>query len=220
MQLKVRQRKKRLRNTRDDLRRVRDRRAGGVTLRADTAAVEVDDPYATRPGEKITVLRQLRSDPLARLHSHRQIDEGQYRAGRAFQRDWETAERGARAIDPTRERVDGGSLPEPLSERQARARKRLVDLERVLGRTMHRVTHAVLVDGMSMETLAQRLFNREGEVSAKYYGRLFRDALDVLAVEYGLAGSGRSAGGGRQLQVGKHCASQSLTAASAGRIVP
>ena len=37
-----------------------------------------------------------------------------------------------------------------------------------------------------METLAQRLFDREGEPAAKYYGRLFRDALDLLAVEYGL----------------------------------
>ena len=189
MKLKARQRKKRLRDP-DDLRRVHDRRASNVTPRAETAAVEVDDPYATRLGEKITVMRQLRSDPLARLHSHRQIDEAQYRAGRAFQRDWEAAERGARAIDPTRERIDGGSSPEPLSERQARARKRLIELERVLGRTMHRVIHAVLVDGLSMETLAQRLFNREGEVAAKYYGRLFRDALDVLAVEYGLAGRG------------------------------
>lgn len=169
---------------------VHDRRATGVSAWAETAAVEVDDPYATRPNEKITVLRQLRSDPLARLHSHRQIDEAQYRAGRAFQRDWEAAERGARAIDPTRERVDGGGSGEPLSERQARARKRLIALESVLGRTMHRVAHAVLVDGMSMEVLAQRLFNRQGEVSAKYYGRLFRDALDVLAVEYGLAGRG------------------------------
>ncbi|MDQ8729438.1 hypothetical protein [Bradyrhizobium sp. LHD-71] len=167
---------------------VHGRRAARMRLQADTAEIEVDDPHAARAGEKITVLRQLRSDPLARLHSHRQIDEAQYRAGRAFQRDWEVAERGVHAIDLTRERVDGGQTPEPLSERQARARKRLIERERVLGRTMHRVIHAVLVDGLSMELLAQRLFNREGEVAAKYYGRLFRDALDVLAVEYGLAG--------------------------------
>ena len=51
-------------------------------------------------------------------------------------------------------------------------------MERVLGRTMHRVTQAVLVEGMSMETIAAQLFNRAGEVSTKYYGRLFRDALE------------------------------------------
>lgn len=166
-----------------------DRRATDPAWQAEVAAVEVDDPHATKPGETITVLRRLRGDPLARLHNHRQIDEAQYRAGRAFQRDWETVERGARASDPTRERVDGGRLSEPSSDAQGRARKRLIELERVLGRTMHRVTHAVLVEGMSMETMAARLFNREGEAAVKYYGRLFRDALDVLAVEYGLATS-------------------------------
>lgn len=166
---------------------VHDRRATDLGRQAETAEIDVDDPYATVAGEKIRVLRQLRSDPLARLHAHRQIDEAQYRAGRAYQRDWETAERGARAIDPTREAVDGGRMAEPLSDAQGRARKRLVQIERTLGKTMHRVTHAVIVEGMNMETLARRLFNLEGQVSERYYGRLFRDALDVLAVEYGLA---------------------------------
>lgn len=193
MKTTARRKRKRARSAAADA-AVHDRRATDFARQAEVASVEVDDPYATRPGEKITVLRQLRFDPLARLHSHRQIDEAQYRAGRAFQRDWEIAERGARAIDPTRERVDGGAMPEPLSERQSRARKRLIEIERVLGRTMHRVTHAVLVEGMSMETLAARLFNREGEASAKYYGRLFRDALDVLAIEYGQAGRGSNLG--------------------------
>jgi hypothetical protein len=168
-----------------------DRRARGLPSHGEVAEIEVDDPYATKAGEKICVLRTLRSDPLARLHNHKQIDEAQYRAGRAFQRDCETAARGVRSLDLSRERVDGGTLAEPLTDAQVRSRKRLSELERVLGRTMHRVTHAVLVDGLSMETVAQHLFNREGEVSAKYYGRLFRDALDVLATEYGMAGRQR-----------------------------
>ena len=161
---------------------------GARRLHVETAEIEVDDPHGTRPGEKIRVQRQLRADPLARLHSHKQIDEAQYRAGRAFQRDSETAARGVRSVDLARERVDGGAPAEPLTDAQVRARKRLSEMERVLGRTMHRVTQAVLVQGMNMETVAQQVFNREGEVSAKYYGRLFRDALDVLAGEYGLAG--------------------------------
>ena len=154
----------------------------------EIAVLEVEDPHATRPGQKISVLRQLRSDPRARLHAHRQIDEAQYRAGRIFQRDFEIAARGVRALDSTRERVDGGAMGQAVTDTQLRARKRLVEMERVLGRTMHRVTRAVLVDGLSMEALAKTLFEREGEVAVKYYGRLFRDALDVLAVEYGLAG--------------------------------
>ena len=160
-------------------------------IAAETAEIDVDDPHATRKGQKIRVQRQLRGDPLARLHSHNQIDEAQYRAGRAYQRDVETAERFVRSLDLTRERVDGGVTAEPLTDAQVRARKRLTELKHALGRTMHRVTHAVLVERLSMETVAQRVFNREGELSVRYYGRLFRDALDVLAGEYGLTRRGR-----------------------------
>jgi hypothetical protein len=161
---------------------------GSRRIAVETAAIDVDDPHGTKPGEKIRVQRQLRGDPLARLHSHKQIDEAQYRAGRRFQRDCEIASRGVRSLDLTRERVDGGAPGDPVTDAQVRARKKLAEMERVLGRTMHRVTQAVLVDGMNMEAVASQLFGRAGEVSEKYYGRLFRDALDVLAGEYGLAG--------------------------------
>jgi hypothetical protein len=182
-----RKRKLQLRRGLDDT-SAHTRRARAALARGEVAEIDVDDPYATRTGEKIRVLRSLRSDPLARLHNRKQIDEAQYRAGRAFQRDCEAAARGVRSLDLSRERVDGGAPGEPITDLQVRARKRLMEMERVLGRTMHRVTQAVLVDGMSMESIAQRIFNREGEVSVKYYGRLFRDALDVLAEEYDLAG--------------------------------
>ena len=85
-----------------------DRRSRDLLRNAEVATVEVDNPLALEPGEKIVALRSIRNDPLARLHSHRQIDEAQYQAGRAFQSDWEKAERGPRAVDPTREYVDGG----------------------------------------------------------------------------------------------------------------
>ena len=169
---------------------VHDRRAKDLTRLADVAAWEIPEQkhLATREGETITVFRQLRNDPLARLHSHHQIDEAQYHAGRAFQRDWEAAERGARAIDPTKEAVDGGRIPEPLTDSQAKARKRLIEIESALGLIMYRVVYSVLVDGLTMEQLAFHGFNRKGDRAENYYGRLFRDALDVLAVEYNLAG--------------------------------
>lgn len=165
---------------------VHDRRAKDFALRAEVAEIEVIDPYD--PEAKITVLRQLRNDPLARLHSHHQIDQAQYMAGRAYQRDWETAERGARAIDPTKEAVDGGRLPEPLSDSQGRARIRLVEIERTLGRAMHRVAHTVLVEGRSLEVVADHLFKHHGQNATRHCGRLFRDALEILAVEYKMAG--------------------------------
>ena len=164
-----------------------DRRAGTPAINAEVASIVVDDPYATEPGETIVVTRQLRGDPLARLHSHRQIDEAQYFAGRAYQRDWEVAERGTRAIDPTREAVDHSPVIDPLTEKQIGARARLADARVALGQKMYATVQAVLINGATIEALA-RDNGRGGESWFKYYGRFFREALDVLAVEYNLAG--------------------------------
>ena len=65
-----------------------DRRSRDLPLNAEVAAIEVDDPLALEPGEKIVTLRSIRNDPLGRLHSHRQIDEAQHQGGRAFRNDW------------------------------------------------------------------------------------------------------------------------------------
>lgn len=113
--------------------KVHDRRSQELPYNAEVAAVEIDDPMALEPGEKIVVLRSIRNDPLGRLHSHRQIDDAQYRGGRAFQNDWERAERGPRAVDTTREYVDGGERREPITEAQRRAVLRLNRVERELG---------------------------------------------------------------------------------------
>ena len=113
--------------------KVHDRRSKDLPRNAEVAAVEVDDPLALEPGEKIVTLRSLRNDPLGRLHSHRQIDEAQYQGGRALQQDWEKAERGPQAVDPTREYVDGGRPREPITEGQRKAVLRLNRAQRELG---------------------------------------------------------------------------------------
>lgn len=164
--------------------KIHDRRSTDTLSAGQYAPIEIDDPY--QDGEKIVVLRQLRFDPLARLHSHHQIDEAQYHAGRCYQRDWETAERGARAIDPTKEAVDGGHLPEPITDRQAKARKRLIRVRAELGRVVRPLIHGVLIEGSSIEAYSI-LQGRAGARWSNFYGKMFREGLDVLAVEYKLA---------------------------------
>src|ERR1700733_15837510 len=88
--------------------KIHDRRSTDLPRNAEVAAIEVDDPLALEPGDRIVTLRSIRNDPLGRLHSRRQIDEAQYQSGRTFQDDWEKAERGPQAVDPTREYGDGG----------------------------------------------------------------------------------------------------------------
>jgi len=79
---------------------------------------------------------------------------------------------------------------EPLSEKQVKARARLKEVHQALGRKMHAVVHAVLVDRATIEGVTAA-HERRGDSWQKYYGRLFRDALDALAVEYRLAGRAR-----------------------------
>jgi hypothetical protein len=165
---------------------VHDRKARDLPRNAEVASVEIDDPLALEPGEKIVALRSIRNDPLARLHSHHQIDEAQYRGGRAFQDDWEKAERGPRAVDPTREYVDGGSAREPITERQRRAVLRLNRITRELGTDGILLVHAVLVEGLTMEQVGLRRGLR-GQRWMDYFSKRFRECLDRLALVYGFA---------------------------------
>jgi hypothetical protein len=150
--------------------------------------MDVEDPYD--PGTKITVARSLRDDPLARLHVRDQIDDAQYNAGRKFQKDFETAERGPRAIDPSKEAVDGGRMPEPITEEQRAAAYRLSGAHSALGKAGTDIAHDVLVHGRNMAQIAERR-GVHGERWERYYGMRFQECLDSLAIFYGLATGAR-----------------------------
>ncbi len=166
--------------------KVHDRRSHDLPLNAEVAAVEVDDPLALEAGEKIVALRSIRNDPLARLHSHHQIDEAQYRGGRAFQHDWERAQRGPQAIDPSREYIDGVQMREPITEGQRQAVLRLNRAERELGADGSALVHDVLVQGMTMEQIGQRR-GLTAQRWKDYFSRRFQECLDRLALIYGFA---------------------------------
>jgi hypothetical protein len=163
-----------------------DRRSQDLPRNAEVAAVEVDNPLAVDPGERIVALRSIRDDPLARLHTHHQIDEAQYQSGRAFQQDWERAERGPRAVDPTREYVDGGQMREPITEGQRKAVLRLIRAERELGADGSALVHDVLVHGLTMAQIGEKRGLRTQRWK-DYFARRFCECLDRLALIYGFA---------------------------------
>lgn len=148
------------------------------------APLEVSDPY--EEGGKIIVMRSTRDDPLARLHDRKQIDEAQYHGGRAFQRDFEAAERGPRAIDPSKEFVDGGLMPEPITESQRKAAKRLAGVNRELGQNGSALIRAVLIERLTIETICDDR-GLKAERERLYVGRRFRECLDDLARFYEFA---------------------------------
>jgi hypothetical protein len=149
-------------------------------------AIIVDNPYAIEPGEKSVAMRTTRNDPLGNLHARKQIDEAQYQAGRAFQSDWEQAERGPRAIDPSKEAVDGGRMPEAITEGMRKAVVRLNGAQRRLGVDGAAIVQAVLVSGQTCAQVAEARGLR-GPNWEKYFGKRFRECLDCLALVYGFA---------------------------------
>jgi hypothetical protein len=163
-----------------------DRRAGESNRGVENYLTpkEVDDPYEA--GGKIIVMRSTRDDPLADLHARHMIDEAQYHAGRAFQEDFETAERGPRAIDPSKEAVDGGLMPEPITEAQRRSARQLAVVYRALGQDGSAVVHAVLVHNQTRKQVAAAR-GLIGERWEKYYGLRFQECLDCMALVYGFS---------------------------------
>jgi hypothetical protein len=145
---------------------------------------EVDDPYEA--GAKIMVMRSTRNDPLAGMHARKTIDEAQYWGGRAFQRDFEAAERGPCAIDPSKEFVDGGTLPEPITQSQQEAAVRLAGVYRELGPDGSALLHDVLIHARSYRQIAE-MRGLGGERWEKFYGMSVHLHLHRLAWVYGFA---------------------------------
>ncbi|MCK1393705.1 hypothetical protein [Bradyrhizobium sp. 1] len=174
------------RNKSYKLTNIYDRRSREVPFNAEVAEVEIDNPLGLDPGEKIVAIRSIRGDPLGRLHAHHQIDEAQYRGGRAFQNDWERAERGPQAVDTTREYVDGAGTREPVTESQRQAVLRLNRVERELGTDGSALVYDVLVLGLSMDQIGELRAVRTQRWN-DYFARRFRECLDRLALIYGFA---------------------------------
>lgn len=177
--------RKRKRRVRSDI-VVHDRRALEVGRNAVVGTISVDDPYG-QPGDKILVFRSLRTDPLAAMHDAGHVDEAQLHAGRRWQRAYELAEvGGATAIDPTREAVDGGRIPEPFTDEQREAVGELAKASRALGLEGESIVRDILGRRytVSVAAAARGLIS---EPEKKYIGRRFRECLETLAVLYGYA---------------------------------
>lgn len=160
-----------------------DRRAAGLVRGAMVAPVEVDDPY--NPQEKIVVMRSYRDDPLEQLFAKGHIDETQRLAGAEWQRDFEAAQ-GASAVRAMqyKDPVDGGGqIPDPITDRQREAVKRLAACDRALGQHGSQIIRLWLGDRLPAASISIFMgdFTKAG---AGYIGRRIRECLETLAVQY------------------------------------
>ncbi len=135
---------------------------------------------------QIVVRRALRDDPLGRLHARRQIGAAQYRAGRAWQAAYEAAAIGhVGAIDPSNEPVDG--TPQyggPNLDRVTKAARSLAGWDQLLGATGCAVVRLLLAERLTTAGIAVRF----GFGDAEYWGKRFRECLNVLAHDMGYMG--------------------------------
>jgi hypothetical protein len=164
---------------------IHDRRARDISRGSAGHIVEaeIDDPY--EPGAKISAVRSVRDDPLADQLARGHIDEAQFLAGRQFQKDFETAERGPRAMALT-EAVDGCPPRETHTDAQLKAGKALSRCYGVLGKDGSILAHDMLIRAMTLRQIAisRGMPGREWE---RYLGRRIHEVLNCLAVVYGFA---------------------------------
>lgn len=166
---------------------VHDRRSQDAPINSEYVEVEIDDPYGLEPGAKIGALRSIRNDPLADMRARGQIDEGDYRGGRHWQDAFENSQIGSvRAIDPTKEAVDGGRPPEMLTDRQRKGAKDVDAAREELGKVGDTLIRDVLGQGLSIRTIAG-LRGVTTDRGRRILGARFRECLATLAVLYGLA---------------------------------
>lgn len=164
--------------------------------------MEIPDPFAFRDlnrnerGEiayhepKLTVVRTLRDDPLARLHDRAQITDIQYHAGRLWQALYEDSQGagGLRSSGDIKEHVDGSPpLAGPITDKRQKATKRIIQLDHALGGFGAMMVRDVLVSGRTMAKVSLAHGMIANDKTLLYLGRRFRECLDTLAGELGLA---------------------------------
>ncbi len=164
---------------------VHDRKAHDLLKNAQVTSDEVDDPYAINPGDKIVVLRSTRHDPLFDMKAKGHIDQCDYVAGRHWQAAYENSEIGSvKAIDPSKEAVDGGRLPEVVTDIQRRGMQDIRAARIALGAEGDALIVDILGKGWSIGQSAIAR-GRHSDDDRRYIGRRFRECLATLAIRFG-----------------------------------
>jgi len=140
---------------------------------------------------KVPALVNVRESAIATLaarkdrHGRPLIDAAQVAAADRVRRLWEAlGGAGARAIDYTREPVDGGHIADPIKVGQLMAGKQLEQAHRRLGSLNYRLVCRVCGEGMALRDLYAS--KRQRLVAADN----LRSSLDLLCLMWGISVAG------------------------------
>lgn len=131
---------------------------------------------------KVRAQVNIRESAVSTLAARKLIDEAQAEAAVRFRRHWEsTGGAGAKAIDYSQDKVDGGRIADPIDIAQMQAARRLAEAERVLGERNYQLVRRVCGEGRAMTELYTEKRDRLTATDN------LRASLDDLARIWGVA---------------------------------
>ena len=160
---------------------------------------EIDNPYfdpryaESRDNPRtIEVPYNARESSIAAMYAREQISYEQFAAAERFRMIYEkSGQGGVRALDWTKERVDGGRVTDGLPASRIDALTELKALEKVLGRFSYKLCVHIVGERKGIkETASEILGSNPPKGEVEKYGWLLRQSLDVLAVEWGFKQAG------------------------------
>jgi hypothetical protein len=167
--------------------KVHDRVSRDLPINSRVAIAIVSDPYSAT-GEKISVVRSIKDDPLADMYSRSIIDTAQFAAGRCWQKYHEITQIGPiAAIDPAKEAVDGGRMRDPITDKQIDAFREIMKADKVLGATGSQLVRDFLAHGMTVGQMYDKYDCKTGRRQTFLSIRV-RECLDDLGKLWGLVG--------------------------------
>ncbi len=163
-------------------------RANQWKPKEDIVFMDVDNPFYSRAHNasstnppKIRAAHNAKESAIITMAARGHLTVAQVRAAKNFCTLWEAmGGAGARAIDYSREPVDGGRSPEAITEKQLRAGKEMKACADLLGVLGYELVCKVAGMGMSLQEVAGTERRRRDHAADS-----LRGCLEVLAVHWG-----------------------------------
>jgi hypothetical protein len=155
----------------------------GAEGRVELGERMVDDPLEA--GQRYQAQVNVRESSIDHMHSRGRIDASQKLAGDRFRKLWEMAAVGQnKAMDTSKEPVDGGGIGDPFTDDLIRASQELSRVMRELGPVGSKMMVALVGEGQRVEDVASHWSQAGGALSGRraegYVSGRMIEALDDL----------------------------------------
>jgi len=165
-------------------------KAAGEDGKVQRGRKEVPDPW--EPGARISVPCNMRESPIEHMAARKRIDGAQKDAADRYRDLYERAQLGPlRAMDPLKEKLDGGGAGDAFSDSMLEAARELAATNRSVGGVAAALLIDVVGEGVTLDVMARRYPHLQDKRAQGYVtGRLI-EALDQLVDRWGLIAEGR-----------------------------